>query len=110
MSSDNKKEPTLIPIKELKFETHIDIYPLIPSLSIKVNENTFAFICYSDERMTTYIKFVSYINEELIITGEYKLDDNIIEDSAYNIKQIKVENNNLIIIIKRYLIVKKLKK
>ena len=110
MSSDNKKEPTLIPIKELKFETHIDVYPLIPSLSIKVNENTFAFICYSDERMTTYIKFVSYITDELIITGEYKLDDNIIEDSAYNIKQIKVENNNLIIIIKRYLIVEKIEK
>ena len=48
------------------------------------------------------------INNELIITGEYRLDDNIIEDSAYNIKQIKVENNNLIIIVKRYLIVEKI--
>ena len=110
MSSEKKLEPILIPIKELKFETNIDVYPLIPSLSIKVNENTFAFVCYSDERMTAYIKFVSYINNELIITGEYRLDDNIIEDSAYNIKQIKVENNNLIIIIKRYLIVEAIEK
>ena len=108
MSTENKKDPILIPIKELKFETIIDVYPLIPSLSIKVNEDTFAFVCYSDERMTSYIKFVSYINNELIITGEYRLDDNIIEDSAYNIKQIKVENNNLIIIVKRYLIVEKI--
>ena len=59
MSTENKKDPILIPIKELKFETIIDVYPLIPSLSIKANEDTFAFVCYSDERMTSYIKFVS---------------------------------------------------
>ena len=104
----SKEKLIFIPIKRLKFEQYIDVYPLIPSLSIKVNENTFAFVCYSDERMTTYIKFISIINNELKIKGEYKLDDYIIEDSAYNIKQLKVEKDNLIILSKHYLLVEKI--
>ena len=104
----SKENSILIPIKTLKFEKRIDVYTLIPSLSIKVNEYTFAFVCYSDERMTTYIKFVSIINNDLTIKGEYKLDDNVIEDSAYNIKQLKVEKGNLIILSKHYLIVEKI--
>ena len=47
----SKEKLIFIPIKRLKFEQYIDVYPLIPSLSIKVNENTFAFVCYSDERI-----------------------------------------------------------
>ena len=109
MSKENNINQIIFPIKKLQFEKIIDVYPLIPNLSVKVNENTFAFVCYSDERMTTYIKFV-YINDknELIINGEYRLDDNIIEDSAFNIRQIEVKNDNLIIIVKRYLIVEKI--
>ena len=107
MKKENEENKILIPIKKLNFETNIDEYTLIPSLSIIVNENIFASVCYSDERMITYIKFISFIKNELIIMDEYKLDDKIIEDSAYNITQIKVEKNNLIIICKRYLIVEK---
>ena len=104
----SKENLILTPIKKFEFEKYIDVYPLIPSLSIKVNENTFAFVCYSSERMTTYIKFVSIINNNLKIIGEYKLDDYIIEDSPFNIKQIKVEKGNLIILAKHYLIVEKI--
>ena len=107
MKKENEENKMLIQIKKLSFETNIDEYTLIPSLSIIVSENILAFVCYSDERMITYIKFISFIKNELIIMDEYKLDDKIIEDSAYNIRQIKVENNNLIIICKRYLIVEK---
>ena len=107
MKKENEENKMLIQIKKLSFETNIDEYTLIPSLSIIVSENILAFVCYSDERMITYIKFISFIKNELIIMDEYKLDDKIIEDSADNIRQIKVENNNLIIICKRYLIVEK---
>ena len=107
MKAEKEENKMFIPIKKLNFETNFDEYTLIPSLSIKVIENIFAFVCYSDERMITYIKFISFIKNELTIIDEYKLDVKIIEDSPYNIKQIKVENDILIIICRRYLIVEK---
>ena len=57
MKAEKEENKMFIPIKKLNFETNFDEYTLIPSLSIKVNENIFAFVCYSDERMITYIKF-----------------------------------------------------
>ena len=75
----SKEKLILIPIKRLKFEQYIDVYPLIPSLSIKVNENTFAFVCYSDERINLIILSKHYLLVEKI---------EIIDDNYFSFKTI----------------------
>ena len=59
-------------INELKFELEErNVYFIIPSYSIQVNDNTFAFVCYHykvkfTETIIDFIKFYSYINNNFI--------------------------------------------
>ena len=99
-------------IIEIKFESYKNVHPIIPSESISVNENTFAFVCYyyKDEsrgRIIDSIKFYSYINNNFILVGQYKFDNKIIEEPS-DFVQMKVEKENLIIITKQYLIIDKI--
>ena len=99
-------------IDEIKFETHKDTHPIIPICSIVINQNTFAFVCYHyivewTETKIDFIKFYSYINNNFILVGQYDFYDKIIENPSDFI-QMKVENENLIILTKKYLIIEKI--
>ena len=94
-------------IIEINFE-----HPIILSKSISVKENTFAFVCYHykvqwTETIIDFIKFYSYIKNNFILVGKYNFDNTIIE-KPYDFVQMKVENENLIIITKNYLIIDKI--
>ena len=94
-------------IIEIKFED-----PIISSKSISVNENTFAFVCYHykvqwTETIIDFIKFYAYINNNFNLVGKYNFDNTIIEKPS-DFVQMKVENENLIIITNNYLIIDKI--
>ena len=99
-------------IKELKFETRNDTHPIIPKHSIKINEYTFAFVCYHyvvewTETKIDFIKFYTCINDNFKCIGQYNFNDEIIEEPSDFI-QMKVEKNNLIILTNKYLILEKI--
>ena len=99
-------------IDEIKFERYKDTHPIIPIYSIVINQNTFAFVCYHykvewTETKIDFIKFFSYINNNFILVGQYDFNDKIIENPSDFI-QMKVENENLIILTKKYLIIEKI--
>ena len=93
-------------------QIHLDM-SLETSKLIKINENTFAFTSYHyveefSESQIDYIHFYSVINNNFNSVGKYKFNNKIIKIPNEFI-QMKVENNNLIIITKQYLIVEKIK-
>ena len=99
-------------ISEIEFEAYKDVHPIIPSESILINENTFAFICYHYNvkcggTIIDYINFYSYNNNNFILVDQYKFDNKIIEDPS-DFVQMKVENEKLIIITKQYLLIDKI--
>lgn len=101
-------------IKQLKAELYIKklpIYHIIPSFSIFVNEHTFAVVFYhfslECERIIDSINFYSDSNNTYILVGQYYFNNNIIKE-PYHLIQMKVENENLIIITKEYLIIDKI--
>ena len=103
---DIKQKCILEEITEIKFDSFLS-----PSLSIKVNEKTFALITKhnnveSPETQNHFIKFYSIINNNIVFVGQYNFDNKIIKKSDF--VEIKVENENLIIITKDYLIVEKI--
>ena len=110
-----KKENSLFildKIKELQFENRNNSYPIIPEHSIKINDYTFAFVCYHyvdewSERKIDSIKFYITINDNFKCIGQYNFNDEIIKEPSDFI-QMKVEKNNLIIITKKYLIIEKI--
>ena len=114
MSETKNENPIFIldKIKELEFETRNDTHPIIPEHSIKINENTFAFICYHyvvqwTETKIDFIKFYKCTNDDFRCIGQYNFNDEIIKEPSDFI-QMKVENNELIIITKKYLILEKI--
>ena len=105
---ENTKNFILNKINEMQFKKFRENYQIIPSHSIKVNENTFALFCFSLENANIkYIIFFSYICDNFILVGQYKINDSLIEKSSDFI-QMKVENRNLIIILTKYLIVEEI--
>ena len=99
-------------IDEIKFESYKDTHPIIPIYSIVINQNTFAFVCYHykvewTETKIDFIKFFSYINNNFILVGQYDFNDKIIENPSDFI-QMKVENENLIMLTKNYLIIERI--
>ena len=110
-----KKENSLFildKIKELQFKNRNNSYPIIPEHSIKINDYTFAFVCYHyvdewSEKKIDSIKFYTYINDNFKCIGQYNFNDEIIKEPSDFI-QMKVENNELIIITKKYLILEKI--
>ena len=113
--SKTKKQNTLFildQIKELEFEKRNDVHPIIPEHSIKINENTFAFVCYHyvvqfTETQIDYIKFYACINYNFNCIGQYNFKEEIIKEPSDFI-QMKVEKDLLIIITKSYLILEKI--
>ena len=103
---DIKQKCVLEAITEIKFDSFLS-----PSRSIKINEKTFALITNhnnveSTETQNDFIKFYSIINNNIIFVGQYNFDNKIIKKSDF--VEMKVENDNLIIITKDYLIVEKI--
>ena len=113
--SETKNENSILildKIKELEFEKRNDTHPIIPEHSIKINENTFAFLCYHyvvkwTETKIDFIKFYTCINDDFRCIGQYNFNDEIIKEPSDFI-QMKVEKNELIIITQKYLILEKL--
>ena len=101
--SETKNENSILildKIKELEFEKRNDTHPIIPEHSIKINEKTFAFLCYHyvvkwTETKIDFIKFYTCIND----IGQYNFKDEIIKEPSDFIK-MKVEKNELIIILR----------
>ena len=113
--SETKNENSIFildKIKELEFETRNDTHPIIPEHSIKINENTFAFVCYHyvvkwTETKIDFIKFYTCINDDFRCIGQYNFNNEIIKEPSDFI-QIKIKKNELIIITKKYLILEKI--
>ena len=109
---NTKQNFILNKINEIKLESFKITQNIIPSYSIVLNENSFATVFYHykvefTETKIDFIKFFSYINNNFILVGQYDFNDKIIEDPSDFI-QMKVENGNLIILTKNYLIVEKI--
>ena len=94
-------------INEIQFKSYKDKYHIIPSKTIEVNKNTFALIFnnnynFKQESEIYFIQFFSYINDNFISVGKYNFNDKILVIPYDLIVQIKVENENLIIITTIY--------
>ena len=106
-SKGTKQKFALEKIAEIKLD-----FFLSPTLSIKVNEKTFAIISYHytvewAETQIDFIKFYSIINNNIAFVGQYNFDDKIIKEPS-DLIDMKVENDHLIIITKDYLILEKI--
>lgn len=104
------KKKQKFPLEEIT-EIKLDFF-LIPTLSRKVNEKTFAIISYHyivewTETQIDFIKFYSIINNNIVFVGQYNFDDKIIKDPS-DLIDMKIENDNLILITKEYIIVEKI--
>ena len=105
---ENKNQNFILnKISEIKLESFKIKNSINPSYSIVFNENSFAILCYHSEDELDFIKFFSYINNNFILVGQYNFNNKIIKHSSDFI-QMKVENENLIILAKKYLIVEKI--